>query len=347
MGQTRAELIRPKLLLDILSALLSVHAPSQTVSYTRGVSLQICSNARSGRSASPPTSRVRANTVVRLTAGEPRVWFFAHADEISYLVRDVRANGTVGLLPFCSHRSAIESPAITLRWVGGATGEVVARGVIRTEESGSVRTPIFVLDSGNVRRGDRVVYDTPLVVDGDLLRCHVDNAAGMAACLSAILALQRLGADLPVAFAFTDEEEGPALSNATFARGARRLISRIASPDLCVVVDGHDFSHPDQLPAAALYAEYSSNAAGSVVPPHLYAAMRSLAGELQGAGIQIQENSGYVSRSDDVACYEMTPNVLLLGYGVTDPHFNTAVPAASLPALVNLAHAIGWLALRA
>ncbi len=58
--------------------------------------------------------------------------------------------------------------------------------------------------------------------------------------------------------------------------------------------------------------------------------------------ISINSNLGYLSRSDDVACMEVTPNILLLSYPIKNPHFNQAAPVASLSDLLNLAKAIFW-----
>lgn len=76
------------------------------------------------------------------------------------------------------------------------------------------------------------------------------------------------------------------------------------------------------------------------MPPHLYAHFQEPANEMVANGVKIRENPGNVSRSDDVACAEMTPNILLLGYLVKNPHFNQAVPSASLSDILNLSKAI-------
>lgn len=75
------------------------------------------------------------------------------------------------------------------------------------------------------------------------------------------------------------------------------------------------------------------------------AAFKALVSDMVARGVQIKENLGYVSRSDDVACVEVSPNILLLSYPVKNPHFNKAVPSASIRDILNLAKAICWMAI--
>jgi len=339
--------ITPELAWDVLKKLDKNRAPSQTIEYTRAPIINDLVFREGTVAGFAANFKATGNIVVTLTNDNPRFWFFSHADEISYLFKDRLDDKAVVLAPFCAHRAKAEYKATGLRFDSDPKGRVVAYGSIRTMEINSAHVPVFFSSEGSIQPGDRVVYHHPLTKMNDLLYGQLDNPAGVAACILAILALKQLKDDLSVGFVFTDEEEGPSESNATFARGAKRLRDRISIPELCVVVDGHDVASDDSISRAALYAEKSSNCRGTVVPPHLYNAFRKLLDESEKTGIEVKENTGYVSRSDDVACYEMTKNVLLVGYAVNNPHFNLAVPTASLRAIVNLSKIIAWIALHA
>ena len=246
------------------------------------------------------------------------------------------------MIPYCNHGAEIEHAAIGLRYEPSANKlQQIAEGVIKNVNHGDDVVPHFFAIKGSVQPGDRIVYHHPLKIEGDIARGSLDNSAGATACLLAALALCQVAPAVPVAFVFTDEEEGPPASNSTFGRGARRLSGMFDSPDLCVVVDGHDVSQQCSIGDGAVFAEKASpSKGGGIVPPHVYATFRLLAHDMVARGVDVTENLGHVSRSDDVACIEVTPNILLLGYPVSDPHFNQAVPAVSLSDILNLSKAI-------
>jgi len=328
----------------ILETIANTYAPSQTVSYTRALAIQqLLPKLGLEAYLFDPDYAHTGNALLTLGARSPKILFLAHADEFSYLVGPEVGDGIWSLTPYCSDRTEIDYHAVALRY-RPASGrlETAATGLISRDNP--ERAPYFVAQAGSLQPGDRVIYRHPLSQVADAIQGSLDNAAGVTACLLAVLALSRLAPQATVAFAFTDEEEGPPVYNTTFARGARRLLRRLPMPDLCVNVDGHNLSTWCKLGQGAVFTEQTGQGRGAVVPPQVYARFKRMAADMTAQGVRLTENLGYVSRSDEVACLEMTPNILLLGYPLRDPHFNQGVPAISLADLLDLGQAIFWTA---
>jgi len=340
-----ADLFQSEVLWAILQPVADTHAPSQTVTYTRAaVIADLLRQHASGSYRFTKNYRRTGNGLLQLGASPPRLIFSAHADEFSYLIGAGNKNDGYPLQPFCSDRTTIDYQAVALRYnIASDRLEPVARGLLK--RIGADSSPVFFPAEGRVSPGDRIVYHHPLQKEGDTLYGSLDNAGSVAACLLAALALLKLAPDTPVAFAFTDEEEGPPALNASFGRGARRLARQPELPPLVVNVDGHNISDWCQLSKGASFAQASSGARGAVTPPRLYVTFQALAADMAKAGILLQENMGYVSRSDDVAWMEVTPNILLLGFPLDNPHFNQAPPSASLEDLLHLAQTVATTAL--
>jgi len=332
----------PAQMQHILTRLASVSAPSQTVAYTRATIIRELVGEILGTSIS--TDYQGTGNAAILLGDSVRFAFFAHADEASYLVNAQLSKDAWELLPFCSHRAQANVEARVLRYNNLYDRlDIVAEGIIETSSQHSL--PWLRVVSGEVVTGDRIVMYYPLTVSETSISGVLDNLVGVAACLAAINGLIRIGIKLPVGFFFTDEEAGPPDSNATFARGTRRLLHRIESPHLCVVVDAHEIE-AGQLGKGALFAEKSSLARGAVVPPHIFQLFRQFASSFLSANkIHVSENHGYVSRSDCVACFEFSPNVLLLGYPMKDSLFDKNAPQAMMTDIIALAKAIAWTAL--
>ena len=276
----------------------------------------------------------------------PPLWFVAHLDTISYLVRPA-VQGRYPLVPFCYHLTdAGERPAEVLRFDAVRRQMIiVARGLL-VSENGS---PLFVPDEKQrLRPGDRVVPVAPFEVRADgTVTGHLDNAGGVAALAVAAPVLARGG--VPALFAFPDEEEGPsATGNQSIGRGMSRLTSLLDPPDLAVIVDVQQAASPDSpfgtpgLPGAgAVLSEFSSLARGSVTPPPLYAAARSFFDQLANDGVRVLEpNNAYTSRSDDVSVMLRTQSILLLGFPGADRHFDQAFPTAHIDDVVTLTKAL-------
>lgn len=276
----------------------------------------------------------------------PPLWFVAHLDTISYLVRPLE-RGRYPLVPYCYHLTEDgERPAEALRFdpsQGRMTA--IARGRLVSERGEALFAP-----SGGeaLRPGDRVVPVAPFeVADDGTVTGHIDNAGGVAALAVAAPVLARAG--IPALFAFPDEEEGPgAAGNQSMGRGMSRLTALLDPPDLAVIVDVQQAASPDlppgtpgRLGAGAVLSEFSSLGRGSVTPPPLYRAARGFFDRLAEDGVKVGEpNNSYTSRSDDVSVMLRTQSILLMGFPGRDRHFDRAFPTAHLDDVVALARAI-------
>lgn len=325
--------------------------PSQTVSYTRGqVIKQILHRHRPHSLQFGFQSDYQGTGNIAVLSGDtPRALFFAHSDEISYLLGAEPEGTEIKLTPFCSHRSKDGYPVTSLRYALEEQNlKRTASGSIISRMENDQLVPYLLLKEGEVEIGDRIIFNYPAVIDEhSLVYGKVDNAAGVTACLLAIIALGQLEYMAPVWFVFPDEEEGPPLGNSMFARGVRRLVQRLDLPSdlLCVVIDGHDVE-PGKRPApSALFKENESLCKGAVVPPPLYADFKEFTKHLQNAGVDILENNRRIARSDSPALMEYFRNILLLGYYVKDAHFDDGPPCTSLDAIISVAKTIVYMAL--
>lgn len=342
------ERITSEEVLGILKPLSEKLAPSGTVSITRGLSIAKIW----GGPGFDENYKGTGNPVINPEASGKL--FVAHADQISYFIPQETDSGEVELKALCAHRATpgVKHSALVLRYLEKNEAlEVVAQGQIGTTDE---RKPYFV-GGGSLPRlkiGDRVVYDLPLEEGNGFIKGTSDNAAGMAACLAAALTLKEIAKDaglefekLGASFVFTDEEEGVPTSNATFGRGMRRYLRKNTGfPELMINVDSHDVK---TLGNGALYAGVVSGGKGAVVPPQLYVPFRNFMQGLENKDIKSAptELVGSVSRSDDVGMMEVSPNILIVGYGTKHCHFDGGIEEIYLPDLVDLSKAIVWTAL--
>lgn len=331
---------------NILERVANTHAPSQTVKYTRAVVIdEIVKEFDLKTSHFDCDFYGTGNSMVRVCNQDPKIIVMAHADQISYFVDKRESEILWKLIPFCKHLSTIRVPAVGLRFdVHNNCYQQVATGIIFSELRQNESIPYFALESGELQTGDRIVYHLPVHEQDGFVQGIMDNAAGVTACLLAAKALFTAYPTSNTGFVFTDEEEGPAIVPAFFARGARRLLKQIEKPDLCIVVDGHGKQDGKMLGKGALFAEKTGGGIATLTPPHLFVKEKHLVEEMQRQGIMIFENHGSVSRGDDVACLEVTANVIPVGYPTQNRHFDQGYPRASISDIVNLAKTIFWMA---
>ncbi len=331
---------------DILERVANTHAPSQTVKYTRAVVMDdIVKEFDLTTSHFDRDFYGTGNSIFRVSNQDPKIIVMAHADQISYFV-DKRVNESLWkLIPFCKHLSTIRVSAVGLRFdVQNNCFKQVATGLICSELQQNESTPYFALESGELQTGDRIVYHLPIHEQDGFVQGIIDNAAGVTACLLAAKILFAVFPTSKTGFVFTDEEEGPATVPAFFARGARRLLKQIEKPELCIVVDGHGGQDGKMLGQGALFAEKTGGGLATLTPPNLFVKEKLLVEEMQRQGIMIFENHGSVSRGDDVACLEITANVIPVGYPTQNRHFDQGYPRVSISDIVNLAKTIFWMA---
>lgn len=287
----------------------------------------------------------------KASASKP-LWYFAHLDTISYLVRPA-VGERYPLVPFCYHLTEEgQRRALCYRFdLGSARYVAVADGVLESEAG----IPYFRPTDPDVgiESGDRVVPVAPCSPDDDgNWTGHFDNAGGVAAL--AVAAPVLAGAGFDAMLAFPDEEEGPTgAGNQIIGRGGSRVIDRLAPPDLAVIVDmqqsGDGGTRQDnsvRLGQGAVLSEFSSLGRGAVTPPHLLALARRLVRLIGERDVRVQEpQSSYTSRSDDVSVMLKTPNILLLGFPGLDRHFDAGLPKANVDDIVSLSKAVVYTAL--
>ncbi|MGE5139968.1 MAG: M20/M25/M40 family metallo-hydrolase [Rudaea sp.] len=327
---------------SVLEAIVGTHAPSQTVAYTRAETIRrILDTERVPVAHFAGNWEQTGNALLYFGARLPRYLFFAHADEISYLVGPRLTADTWTLVPYCKHLSEAELDAVALRYSSVGRGlEVAARGSIVPGSRPVEDAPMFRLRSGELQSGDRVIYDLPPRREGDRVLGNMDNAAGVAACVLAAIAIAHFAPETEVGFVFTDEEEGPAAHHSSFARGARRWLNKAGAPDVAVVVDGHLGPSGTALGDGARFGICSGQGAATVTPPPLFAAFRELVREMQAHRINIQENFEPISRGDDTALVEFTNSILLVGYPAGNRHFQRGPSHAVLSDLVAASQVI-------
>ena len=209
----------------------------------------------------------------------------------------------------------------------------------------------FETDVPNLPPATRVVYQSSAEWEQEsgLVTGNIDDAFGCAALVLAAVVLSHW--DVQSLFVLTDEEEGVVVPGPpAFSRGASRLLNRMSPndfPNLITISDHHeevaelsagtlDLSRFGQ---GALFGAFASGTKGGVTPPRLLAHQRALSQYLAYHKIHLNENPGYISRSDCVSAMMATPNVSLIGYPGAYSHF-IDTPRAHIDDLVNLAKSL-------
>lgn len=348
------EIITPERAFDIFKRIADTYAPTLTVRYTRGpVVAALLEEAKSlgmcGGSMTFHHNYLGTGNVAVELGLEPRkpVWSMAHLDIISFLTWE-REGRRYRLTPYCEPRpadGAREALALAFSPDSGTLKEI-AHGWLHTTDGGQAF--YFETDVLDLPPATRVVYASAAEWDREsgLVYGAVDDAFGCAALVLSAVVLSHYPVEALIVL--TDEEEGVVgVGNQAFARGSARLLNRIASemlPDLITIADMHEevaglasgHLNTARFGQGALFAGLASNTRGGVTPPQLLSFQRELAQYLAGRGIQLQENAGYVSRSDCVSAMMATPNVALVGYPGAYSHF-ADTPRAHLDDLVHLA----------
>jgi hypothetical protein len=120
-------------------------------------------------------------------------------------------------------------------------------------------------------------------------------------------------------------------------------MNKMKTPDVCIIIDGHGGREGKDIGEGSFFAEKTAGGEATVTPPELFVKIKSIATELRFFGINLFEDRGRVSRSDDIPCLAVTPNVISIGYPSVNRHHDQGPPTASLNDLVNLAKVIFWL----
>ncbi len=340
------ELITAEDYFQLFKKLSDNYSPTLTVSRVQGPLVASMLAEFSDKHSPVSVSRsLRGSGTIGVTVGtEPApIWLSGHADICSYLTGPRQASG-YGLTPFCMHRAAAGRRAAVAVSAPEGKGSLthIAEGEMVTDEEGNV---FFETDAPDLPLWTRVVHHLPASWDRESDEIHgfLDNQGTCAALVLAAKVLSHFDAN--VLLILNDEEEGPVdKGNQGFSRALTRLLNRTPYellPQMVLVSDVHQQEKRIAANKSPLFGQgatftgASSGTRGSVTPPQLLVFTRELASELAPLGIQLVENDGYVSRSDDISAMQYTQNLSLIGFPGIYPHFNRT-PTARCGDLVHL-----------
>ena len=336
-------------------AIADVSGPTLTASYTRGpILMEMLKTSREeglcGSKLSIDTNYLSSGNVVLSVGDGPQkpAWSMAHLDNICFLTGGYQ-NGCYALTAYCDPRqTAGRRPAHALAYdCAKATMTVIADGWLCYADGEHT----FETDVTDLPPATRIVYQSSAEWDqeGGIVTGNIDDAYGCTGLVLAAMVLSHW--DVQSLFVLTDEEEGVVVPGPpAFSRGASRLLNRLPPshfPNLITISDHHeevadlsagtlDLSRFGQ---GALFGAFASGTKGGVTPPRLLAHQRAVAQYLADHKIHLNENPGYISRSDCVSAMMATPNVALIGFPGAYSHF-IDTPRAHIDDLVNLAKSL-------
>lgn len=275
-----------------------------------------------------PELGATGNAAIALGADGPAdIVAVAHMDRPSFRVR---APESGALFPICANRfpeGEYRVGAQALRFDAGRL-TVGARGTIVSQRESGSETLTFETAEGSLAWHDTVVMAVEPARDaqGTVSGTGLDNALGVLTALLAAAALARVesalverGARLLVVF--SDQEEGP--PEAFFGHGAARLAHALPPPRGVVIVDAHSAGSPGgpRLGGGVSHGSVSGWGRGSIVPPNYLALAQDLAAGVNRASPStVQFNTGYLSRSDDMALGRWAKIMALAGPPMLHAH---------------------------
>jgi putative aminopeptidase FrvX len=260
-------------------------------------------------------SRTRADLVIA-----------AHMDRPSFRVRDAQRGA---LYPICANRfpdGLYTAQAKALRFRAEEGLIVAARGTLASQRGPQGDSLILESHEGRLAWHDLVTLEAePRLDEGGVVRgTGLDNSLGVLAALLAAARLRALPAwdDLSVLFVFTDQEEGD--PQAFFGHGAARLAYALPPPRLgTIILDAHGILADSPIIGGqgASHGTISAWGRGSIVPPQAIALALDLAQVVNAwRPATVQFNTGYMSRSDDLALGRWSQILALIGPPMRDAH---------------------------
>jgi putative aminopeptidase FrvX len=315
----------------MLERLLVAHAPSGGANLLGAIGddIAVLADELDLRDRAIPHLGSTGNTAIWLGADKPAadLVLVAHMDRPSFRVR---ALDTGALFPICANRfppGDYHVPAKAVRFERGRL-VVGAEGVLVSRKEDGEESLRFEARHGTLAWHDTVVMDVhPAFANDTVIGSGLDNSLGVLTALLTAAVLRGVESvmrerDRRCLFVFTDQEEGP--PEAFFGHGAARLTHALPPPTYgCLVVDAHT-AGPDLIPQPGSGVSHSAASGwgrGSLVPPNYHALAVDLAEAINGVRPDtVQMNTGYLSRSDDVALSRWARVLGLSGPPTTDPH---------------------------
>lgn len=275
----------------------------------------------------------------------PDIVIPAHMDRPTFKVKDEAQRL---LYPICAIRypNPYSASAKALRFENGVLS-VGARGILHAEKNTQGETIVtFETLSGELRWYDFVTLDAEPQRDGDVITgTGLDNCLGVISALGCAALLKSVENSLErarkrVLFVFTDQEEGN--PEAFFGLGAARLAYTVPPPNCGVIIsDAHGIAPPSVVVGGgASHGSVSAWGRGSYVPPNYLRMAIDLAENINVERPKtVQLNTGYMSRSDDLALGRWAKVLGMIGTPMTGAH--TAEESANIS---DISSTIWWMA---
>lgn len=243
----------------------------------------------------PAPNNVGGNAVIG-DLSNARFVLSAHMDEASFNVISVEGN-EVRL--FACHRYVATEPPPALAIIGTRGGEVhrISVGEARCHDG-----CITVTNDGDIRLGDRAVYDYPPKVTGSYVAAKaIDDRVGAVVALHAMADLS--AKEFPTAVVLSDGEQN--VPEGYFSRTFPHVLSRMRSDATILFIDGMFQTSLEKAgycssPEEAFIVPHSGYGRGYTVPPLLFGELRDrIVPEARRQGIQVSVSSAYHGRGDD------------------------------------------------
>ncbi|MBN1680230.1 MAG: hypothetical protein JW966_08050 [Anaerolineae bacterium] len=317
----------------LLNRLLVAHAPSGGANLLGGIGddISVIADQLDLRDRVKPYLGSSGNTAIWLGADklEADLVVVAHMDRPSFLVRSLDDGQ---LVPICANRFPEGEYHVTAKAIRFDKGRLVvgAQGMLLSNKKDGEETLRFDVKKGRLDWHDTVLMDVSPSYENErsyVMGTGLDNSVGVLTTLLTAAVLRGVEDALRdrerrCLFVFTDNEEGP--PDGFFGHGASRLTYHLPPPRYgCVIVDAQT-AGPGLAPLidhGVCHGTMSGWGRGAIVPPNYRTLAVDLARDLNTTRPNtVQMNTGYLSRSDDMALGRWTRILALVGPPMTDPH---------------------------
>lgn len=335
-----------------LTPLLTAHAPSTGCALPGGIIDQLRATASTldlpplltafGLGNATMSISEGAPIGLMMDASAPDLLLTAHMDRPTFKVRNAERGD---IYPICAVRfpkredGIYRAPAKAMRFKSGKL-TVGAQGMLIYRREWDEDILRFEVTEGRQKLEpfDLITLDVqPTYTDDQVRGTGLDNSLGVLT-LMGVAGIFAQMADLDtrsqadsysLVFAFTDEEEGD--PTAFFGRGAARLPMLYPPPDVGMISVDAQSENADspRIGRGGSYGHISAWGRGAIAPPNAVALANDLAEALEKQQPNtMQMNTGYLSRSDDMALTRWARVMGMFGPPMRNAH--TAEEEASL-----------------